>query len=509
MTLPAILQPVRLGLRLRLAGIARRDAGRTEERLALLGLASLVVLVASALVHSRLLVAGERRDLVLGRIFLGLLTTALTLTLIPFLPPVGRCAVSIPPEWPFSAAQRGLADLCYALLGFWSALSVAIVCAVALTSPAESLLPGLVAGPAATVVVVVACALTRFLMEWLIPRAAQVVLALTLLAASSLYASGQADSVALPRTLPTLAIVDVFGAAAGPGERWRAAGVLVGQAALFVAGYLLAFRAGHWTWLESQERAHSTRSANAIARLRPLAGLLALRPAVGAAFLQQLTYLTRSPRAWFYVAYGPVCALLFVRQLAAPASPALPAFVLTAFFGAVNAPFLHNLFAFDGRGFALWQHAPVSGRDLLAGKDLAHFVWAAPSAVGLFLATWRTSGDLWLGLASVLLLGFFLLAHATVGNFDSAVSPAPLPLRWLAGNTLSGLGMVLSLLTAVVSCGLAGLTWWLAAGAGTGAILGAQGLLLLAASIVYRRLLASAAGALSHRRESLAALLLE
>ena len=68
---------------------------------------------------------------------------------------------------------------------------------------------------------------------------------------------------------------------------------------------------------------------------------------------------------------------------------------------------------------------------------------------------------------------------------------------------------MLSLLTTVVSCGLAGLTWRLAAGAGTAAILGAQGLLLLAASIVYRRLLASAADALSHRRESLAALVLE
>jgi len=72
---------------------------------------------------------------------------------------------------------------------------VAIVCAVALTCPTESLLPGLVAGPAATVVVVAACALTRFLMEWLISRAAQVVLALTLLAASSLYASCSTNSV--------------------------------------------------------------------------------------------------------------------------------------------------------------------------------------------------------------------------------------------------------------------------------------------------------------------------
>jgi len=61
MTLQVILEPVRLGLRLRIAGIARQDAGRTEERIALLGLASLVVLVASALVHARLLVAGSRQ----------------------------------------------------------------------------------------------------------------------------------------------------------------------------------------------------------------------------------------------------------------------------------------------------------------------------------------------------------------------------------------------------------------------------------------------------------------
>jgi len=510
MRIRAIALPVMLALRQRVTGRARLDAARTDERVAQTGLAGLIVLFVAAVIYAALDGAGPRRDDLLVRIFLALFVTPVTLTLIPLVSPVGRSAPSLPAEWPLSAAQRGLSDLSYALTGFWSAFYLAVVAAVILASPSGSVTPGIPAGLAAAVTVVTTCALTRFLMEWLLPRVAQVVLALTVVAILSLFVAGQAESLTIWRVVPTLVIADVFRETLSPAARWRATLVLTVQATAFVAAYLLAFRAGHWRWRESQERSRFSRSANAIARFQPMAHLLSPRAAVRAVFVQQLTYLVRAPRVWFLLPYGPIFGLIFLRQLAPDSSPAFQAFFLTMWISGGSCLLFYNLFAFDGRGMAQWQQAPVSERDLIVGKDLATLVSAVPSAaLCMTLVTWQTGWDLRLGLAGVLLMAYLLAVHAAIGNFASVAFPAPLRLRSMTRSALSGPGALLLLMTLAISTAVAGLAWWLAAGSGGLAILGVQGLLLFGVWPITRYLLGSAARHLSRNRERLAAAVME
>ncbi|RMF74084.1 MAG: hypothetical protein D6738_07225 [Acidobacteria bacterium] len=240
------------------------------------------------------------------------------------------------------------------------------------------------------------------------------------------------------RWLPPLLAADAL-VARSPAEALAAAGGLVVWAVLLAGVSWAAFSFVHsgepivrrgGGWRRTGRPSPGARAEGGLARaVDRLPG--PLRATVG----KELRYLLRSAAGRFTLLMVPLFTALIARGfgtqaeipfVGAPGADTL--FVgLALYVGLLSSNWFHNAFGWDAGGAALWRLAPVSPRTVLAGKNLALWLYD-----GLLVALALLSLSLLAGPPSPLALLTGLLAHATAGltlaatgNLASLLFPVP------------------------------------------------------------------------------------
>jgi hypothetical protein len=493
--------PIALAWRARLRQpLAVSDTGG-DDRLVVGVLGLVVVLAWSAGIYLMLAMQPLQREAMITRLSLSFMGSLLTLSLLPIFQPFARFSRVAPPHWPLSGRQRAIAELAYALPGFWTAMGVALVGAVVLTAPSPAIGPAMVSGIAGLLSAVTWCLLLQFLLEWRLRNSA-VRIAAALAAAAAVAAGTAAITSAtgiVTWLLPLLAFASAASGESGVADGWTSAAIAAMHAAGSIAILVVAYAAGFWRWRERQGAGAGNAPHSPVLALATVAAVLRLPHGVAAAFVQHAAYLLRCPRFWFLLPYGAAFGLMFAHRFGAEWAPAARVFVLTCWIFAGSGMFLYNAFAFEQRAIWLWFVLPLSPRDVLLGKNLAVSMLAIPAAtIGVVLTLAYLGAGVWLAASSVLLFAYFLCCHAIAGNMASVAFPTPISLRSLNQTFIAAQGGLVLLVTFAVVTSVAAASWWVAAPAGAIAIVGAQAVLTAAALAAY--------GAVSHNTTRMAAL---
>ena len=498
--------PIALAWRTRLRQpLAAADAG-ADDRLVVGALGLVVALAWSAGIYLMLVLQPLQREATVTRLSLSFVGSLLTLSLLPIVQPLARFSRVAPAHWPLSGRQRAVAELAYALPGFWTALGAALVAAVVLTSPPRAIGPAVVAGIAGLLSLVAWCLLLQFVIEWRLRRAAgRIVVALVVLA---IVAPGTAAVTsatgAVTWVLPLLAFAATAAGPSGVADGWTNAAIATVHATGSIAVLVSAFAAGFWPWRERQNAGGGNAPHSPVQALAALAAALRLSGGVSAAFVQHTAYLLRCPRFWFLLPYGAALGLVFAHRFAAERSAATRVFALTCWIFVGSGMFLYNAFAFERRAIWQWFVLPLSTRDVLVGKNLAVSLLALPAiATGVVLTLAYLEAGVPLATASVLLFAYFLCCHAIAGNMASVAFPMPISLRALNQTFVTAPGGLVLLVTLAVATGVAAASWWIAAPAGSVAIVAAQAVLTAAALIAYSAVLPNTTRMAAMSRERL------
>lgn len=280
----------------------------------------------------------------------------------------------------------------------------------------------------------------------------------------------------------------VSGAARGEGAALRLA-ILAAALAAGLGLSVLSLRRLLAHPAESLGGARSRRSA--------IRGLPGLPPPLGVAAVKELRYLLRTLDALLGFAFGAIAAVwIVIRPDHGPLALMLcfPATVLNEMVMPLNA------FGLDGPAVDRYRLLPLTGRQILGSKNLAFLLLVLLEALPAVLAGfWRlgatfTLAALCAGLAAVVLMMAW-------GNQTSVRSPAPRAFfnfdsKEQGGGILSMLGVTLLWLLPF-GVGLA------ARGAGRGALLLAEFVLLLAAAGILALTLPAAGRAFEARAQEM------
>lgn len=498
--------PIALAWRARLRQpLAVSDTG--DDRLLVGALGLVVALAWSAGIYLMLVMQPLQREATVTRLSLSFLGSLLTLSLLPIFQPLARFSRVAPAHWPLSGRQRAVAELAYALPGFWTALGVALVGAVVLTAPPQAIGPAMVAGMAGLLSVVAWCLLVQFVLEsWLRHAAGRIAAAVAMAAAVAAGTAAITSATGMVTwLLPLLAFAAAASGVASGAEGWANAAIALLHAAASIAILVAAYAAGFWQWRERQSAGAGNAPPSPVQALAAVAAALRLSDGVAAAFVQHAAYLLRCPRFWFLLPYGAFFGIVFAHRFGAEWAPAAKVFGLTCWMFASSGMFLFNAFAFERRAVWQWFVLPLSPRDVLVGKNLAVAVLALPAAAtGAVLALAYLGAGVWLAAASVLLFAYFLCALAIAGNMASIAFPTPINLRSLNQTFITGQAGLVLLVAFAVATSVAAASWWVAAASGSVAMVAAQAVLTAATIAAYSALSHNPAGMAALNRERLA-----
>jgi hypothetical protein len=499
--------PIALAWRARLRQpLAVSDTGG-DDRLVVGALGLVVALAWSAGIYLMLVMQPLQREATVTRLAVSFLGSLLTLSLLPIFQPLARFSRVAPAHWPLSGRQRAVAELAYALPGFWTALGAALVGAVVLTAPPQAIGPAIVAGIAGLVSVVAWCLLLQFVLEWRLRNAAVRIVAAIAVAAAVAASTAAITSATGVVTwlLPLLAFAASAAGAPGVADGWTSAAIAVGHAAGSISVLVAAYAAGFWQWRERQSAGAGNAPHSPVQALAAVAAALRLPAGVAAAFVQHAAYLLRCPRFWFLLPYGAAFGLVFAHRFGAGWAPAAQVFAFTCWVFASSGMFLYNAFAFERRAIWQWFVLPLSSRDVLLGKNLAVAVLALPATtIGAVLTLAYLGAGVQLAAASVLLFAYFLCGHAIAGNMASIAFPIPISLRSLNQTFISASSGLVLLVTFAVVTSVAAASWWVAARSGSTAIVVAQAVLTAAAVAAYSAVLHNSTQMTALNRERLA-----
>jgi ABC-2 type transport system permease protein len=178
---------------------------------------------------------------------------------------------------------------------------------------------------------------------------------------------------------------------------------------------------------------------------------------VAAVFEKEIRYLSRNARLMLGIAIPPIIVAYFGfssdLRAHSPLSTRSPDLLFAIGLAAVELAQIsaYNSLAYDGAGIQLFLIAPLTFRQVLAGKNLAQGAVAFVQAVLVWVTVWimfGAPGRLNV-LALVLALLFGLLSEFAVGNLMSLYFPLPLQfgtLRSRGASRTAGLGLFLTLL---------------------------------------------------------------
>jgi hypothetical protein len=254
-------------------------------------------------------------------------------------------------------------------------------------------------------------------------------------------------------------------------------------------------------------------AAGAVGGIDPVLDRL-LSPKMAAVIAKDLRYLLRSTLGKLALVFAPVIAVIGGLAFAKPAGA--PVFGIDVseltFLGiflyasVLVSNFVINSFAWDGNGVASYFLAPVGERTVLAGKNLAVWVFSVVLAVECFAAWSVTQGvpNPATALSGLLIFAATILCLMIVGNFTSVAFPVRRLIS--SANNSPSQTAVLIMLAVVVVNGLLTGAMIVVADLTAGAWLRPVVLLVYVAGLAaaYAAFLQPAAVLLRTRREKLA-----
>lgn len=196
---------------------------------------------------------------------------------------------------------------------------------------------------------------------------------------------------------------------------------------------------------------------------------------VAAVFDKELRYLYRNSMMALSLVLPLILIIFFSIVRSGPRqhsslimrSPELAFPGAVAYMFLILAPFVHNSFAFDGRGIQLLLVAPVRFRDVLLGKNLLFglIVAVETAVVWLMVSFLSRPAGAWMALATIAGLLFAMLVHFIVGNWLSLAYPRRFEFAQYRRRA-SGVSLLVGFLLQFVLMGFFAIVFLLARGSG-------------------------------------------
>ena len=474
-----------LPLRYRLLRLGALKASQYEELAVPLALkASVLTLIPLFLIRRNSLdtLTSGQWELLLAAY--GLLS--LVFSLLPVFQPFPRWSDQIPAHWPLSAFDLGLGNLTasvsggwaagyWVLVGTWGYLSLLQGGAswYTLCASAAMVFLGLLA-------LVSLCHGIQLIIEALPNKGLRILATLGCLLALGRFtqAATAQYSVRDPRMLSGM----------NP-STWMA--TLVFAATVSVAGYLWAMSR---LYRRTADVTINSSQAPSLSIERLLLYCLTRRSPFAAVFAQHLAYISRNPRYWFLVAYGPVMALLTLSKGFKDHSAEVRVFLLTLACVSASTVFLFNLFGLEGNSAPRWFSLPLMRATVLRAKAAAAVTAAAPGCVfGVLLNIFYLHSSPQTVIAGLLLFLSLVFCASSAGMFTSVRFPFPVPMETLFHKFLPMETTSVVMGTVIASAGLSAAGWRLAERASISVawpqaaiLLGATGLFLWASRLAAR-----------------------